>query len=553
MTTPERQACGWHKPWLAGLLVLLWLAVALESRASPFLLLASAGALLLWRPLWQADTRPPLRTLLALGVVLVLLLLPGHWPEVFWLALVASLLAGQLHPRGRVQWARAAALTLVLLLWGLHALPHAVGVPLPDDLVWISGGGLLASLILLALSPVPPPERIQVRGVLESAGALLLLALFSLLTVTLIHETGWAYPAALAAALGGVGLTLLGLSALLGSAVTGGLSNLFTRHLLEQGVPLDEWLAWLLDQQTAHPAPAALLDTALARLLATPWYAGARWTQGGNAQASGRTEGEGWTVRQGSLLLELWPSPEGQALRAQTLNLLEVLALVHHFAAARQRQDAQARLRAAHETGARLTHDVKNLLQSLHGLMALAKAPPAEAAPLLAAHLPQLYERLARTLDKLQTGGSHLDQTFMPAAQWWDELRAWYTARGVAFNGQPQAARGVVRGTMDSVVGVLLENALEKRAAGGAVTVTAAWFEGADGQGVRVCDGGAAVPEDVAAQLFRLPVESAKGLGLGLYQAARTAYRMGYTLTLEENAPGRVCFCLRSRPAPAGG
>jgi signal transduction histidine kinase len=552
MTVPEHQARIWHKPWLATLLALLWLSVALDSRASPFLLLASAGALLLWQPLWQADAKPPVRSLLALAAAAALLVLPSHWPAVLWLGLVAGLLAGQAHACHRMRRAQAGALALVLLLWGLHALPAALTVTVPAFASWLSGGVLLACLVLLAGSPSPPPARIQARSVLESAAVLLLLALLSLLTVTLMHETGWPYPAALAAALGGAGLALLGLAALLGGAVSGGLSNLFSRHLLEQGLPLDEWLAWLLDRQALETRPEALLDAALARLLGTPWYAGARWTLDARSQESGSTPGEAWSVRQGGLLLEVWPSPDGLGLHTQTLNLLQVLALVHHFCAARQQEGAQARLKAAHETGARLTHDMKNLLQSLHGLMALAKAPPAEAAPLLAAHLPQLYERIARTLDKLQ-GGSHLEQTFMPAAQWWQELHARYGARGVAFTGQPRAARGVVRSAMDSVVGVLLENALEKRAAGGPVDVTAAWFEGGDGQGVTVCDSGAAVPDEVAAQLFRLPVESAKGLGLGLYQAARTAYRMGYTLTLEDNVPGRVCFRLRSRLAPAGG
>ena len=110
-----------HATVYATLLALLWLSVALDSRASPFLLLASAGALLLWQPLWQADAKPPVRSLLALAAAAALLVLPSHWPAVLWLGLVAGLLAGQAHACHRMRRAQAGALALVLLAAALLA------------------------------------------------------------------------------------------------------------------------------------------------------------------------------------------------------------------------------------------------------------------------------------------------------------------------------------------------------------------------------------------------------------------------------------------------
>ena len=62
-----------------------------------------------------------------------------------------------------------------------------------------------------------------------------------------------------------------------------------------------------------------------------------------------------------------------------------------------------AYLQAVHETGARLTHDVKNLLQSLYALTSIA--PRGEAGgydALLQRQLPQLTKRLHATLEKLR-------------------------------------------------------------------------------------------------------------------------------------------------------
>jgi len=52
------------------------------------------------------------------------------------------------------------------------------------------------------------------------------------------------------------------------------------------------------------------------------------------------------------------------------------------------------------------------------------------------------------------------------------------------------------------------------------------------------------VSPEVANVLFRAPVRSSAGLGIGLYQAARHAETSGYALTLAENRDGEVCFAL---------
>ena len=72
-------------------------------------------------------------------------------------------------------------------------------------------------------------------------------------------------------------------------------------------------------------------------------------------------------------------------------------------------------------------------------------------------------------------------------------------------------------------------------------------FKPGENPALTVCDDGEAIPDEVVASLFRAPVASRTGLGIGLYQAARHAEFYGYELRVAGNETGRVCFELRQR------
>ena len=67
----------------------------------------------------------------------------------------------------------------------------------------------------------------------------------------------------------------------------------------------------------------------------------------------------------------------------------------------------------------------------------------------------------------------------------------------------------------------------------------------ADAAVLSVCDSGSVVDKAVVDDLFRSPVASENGFGIGLYHAARQAERYGYELRLASNVAGKVCFELR--------
>ena len=67
------------------------------------------------------------------------------------------------------------------------------------------------------------------------------------------------------------------------------------------------------------------------------------------------------------------------------------------------------------------------------------------------------------------------------------------------------------------------------------------------GPRLRISDDGAPVPTGLVEDLFRGPVTSESGLGVGLYQASAFAEQSGYALVLVDNRAGSVCFELSPR------
>ena len=222
--------------------------------------------------------------------------------------------------------------------------------------------------------------------------------------------------------------------------------------------------------------------------------------------------------------------------------------LLGEFYAAKLREQAlrhASYLQAVHETGARLTHDVKNLLQSLNVLCSVAgqdESPASQA--LIRRQLPAIAQRLSATLDKLQRPGD-VQAKQVPLRAWWEALLRQYQGQRVDFSANGVEWETLVpKALFDSVADNLLHNAIAKRAGGTAIRIQATLSGGAVPI-LRVCDSGNAVPPEVANVLLRAPVRSSTGLGIGLYQATRYAETNGYALTLAENRDGEVCFALR--------
>jgi sensor histidine kinase regulating citrate/malate metabolism len=253
--------------------------------------------------------------------------------------------------------------------------------------------------------------------------------------------------------------------------------------------------------------------------------------------------------------LEIVLHTEIELSPALFLHMRLLAQVVGEFYEGKRREAAlrqNAYLQAVHETGARLTHDVKNLLQSLYALTSMAPRDSSDAyAGLLQRQLPQLTKRLNATIEKLRAPEVATRELLVAAQRWWEELERRFAGSDVALKASLGGSRAQLPSTLfDSFVENAIENARAKaaREPGIALSIELAYEAGR--VELTVCDTGSAVPEAVAKHLFREPVERGAGLGIGLFHTARLARQAGYRLELRSNRDGAVCFALASE-APA--
>ena len=226
--------------------------------------------------------------------------------------------------------------------------------------------------------------------------------------------------------------------------------------------------------------------------------------------------------------------------------LIQIAAEFYGAKAREARLRSQQYLRAVHETGARLTHDVKNLLQSLNGILGAAAEvkDDAQVRLLVQRQLPVITQRLAQTLDKLQQPSTD-SQRLLRLTSWWNVLQRLYEREPITFvEARIETDLPIAQSLFDSVADNFLQNALQKRASGPPIEIRVE-LVCRDGRiEFSVTDTGAPMEMETAARLFEWPLPSRNGLGIGLYQAARQADALGYHLRLLDNRAGCVRFAL---------
>ena len=550
---------------VVAMLALLHVAV-FRGVADPWaraLMLAHLGLLLLWQPFLRAEqrvsaTQGAILALVASGVMLWL----DWWLLAFWVVVLAGLVGGKVYQQ-HARWQRRCYLVVLVYLLALLAvaiLPEIA--PRREIDAEIRGYAeylLPVAFVLIAFLPAEPDaaESTHLIDFFYSLFLMLLLVVIILGSFTFMTLRRMPYLEALTYTVfitaGAVLLVALAWNPRSG----GGLGVFFARYLFSIGLPVERWLHFLAELLQAETRPERFLEEAIGALLRLPSVAGVRWQVAGDAE---RHAGEAaipsaHAVDYASSEIELTIYSRyrlGPALRWH-LHLLGQLLGEFYAAKLREEKLRQASyLQAVHETGARMTHDIKNLLQSLSVLTSVAvrqdeHARPEQLQALLRRQLPLIERRLADTLEKFQRP-QVAGETYVSARTWWEALARQYRAEGVEFEAPapPPGAR-LPRSLFDTVADNLMRNALAKRALDAGVRVRVS-LECGGRIALRVCDSGAAVPPEIAATLLRTPVSSRSGLGIGLYQAARLAESGGYRLELESNRQGEVCFALISSP-----
>jgi hypothetical protein len=546
---------------LVAMLVLLHIAAlrGVQDFWARAFMIAHVGLFMLWQPFMQGRQR--LTLVQTLGVVLIaaaILFRLNWWMLGLWVAVLAGVIGGKVF-MFQARWLRVfyllvlAYLVTLLLVW---IVPSGLEIRLEPAIVTLVQVGLPAIFLVLLVLPLEDdsaePQVVDLFYATFLTVVLAALVLGALAYMTIGHV---GYVLALTYSL----LTLAAVLIFLALAWNprggfSGLSMLFSRYLLSIGLPFEQWLHFLADLSRVESRPAEFLRAACEGLGRLPWVTGGEWRTPGISGSFGHTSAHSVEFAGADFEVRLYSRQRPSPSLAWHFSLLG--QLLEQFYTGKQREvklAQQTYVQALHETGARMTHDVKNLLQSLNVLCSAATREDSDSPQLQALirrHLPMVTQRLQITLDKLQRPQMETGR-FVLAAAWWEALQKTWQHRGVEFapsemEGSVLLPKDLFDGTSDN----LLQNALEKRKLDPQVRITAS-FRAGDTVSFRVSDTGRAVPSDIAAGLLRGPVRSETGYGIGLYQAARQAHMLGFVLALVHNEPGRVCFELSGEVRPA--
>lgn len=545
-----------HEHRLLGLILFSLLAaisLGADNDFSRSFLITHFGLFLLWQPVFKREqTFSGPNLLILVTFILVFIIWFNPWLSVFWMLLLLSLLTGRIFARGLGRAAYGLAVIILFLELTLIITPDLFDLPGINSRLQAGTTTVLLGLSLLLVltpsSPSPTRHIDFIRGFM-----VVLLTLFLCMgSVLVTFSTGTEYLHSLASTILIAALFLLALGILWAPrAGFAGLAQLWEKYLLNIGGPFEQWISRLSAiEANASIKPEHFLRTSINHLMGRHWVSGISWVFDHQEQVTGEKTPHSVSFSDDNLRIYLYTyNPVGPALLLHTKLLLSVLTFYYNAKLQEQQLIKQAHLRAIYETGSKLTHDVKNILQSTQTMTQVLldkDTRTEEAREILSTQLPLLTQRLKTTLEKLNTP-ENVNSKSGPLKNWWNQLRTRYNGRHITFEHNLDSDPEIPVDIYDSITENLLENARHKRMIEPDLEIFVDLECDARTLQLRVCDTGTAVPKEVTESLFKESLSSDGGYGIGLYQCYQQATRNGLELKLSENTNGHVCFLLTKK------
>lgn len=533
-------------------------------------LLVHFGLFLLWQPFVSTERKMTLLGLVVLvSLITVVLVTLAGWMLAMWVAILIGIMGGKVFTlqaarRGRFYLVAVFYLFAMLLVWTVPVSLLKV-TNLPDGLRLLVLYGLPFTLLAMMVLPFQAEERdnLQVFDFFYSLIVFLLVVVLVLGGIAAMRITGNEYFRSVMLIVMVFAVALFLLAMLWGSRKGfGGLGSYFSRYLMSVGMPFELWMRRIAELSEGEMSSGRFLQSAMDEVAHVPWLAGGHWSAEDGEGKFGKETAHTVTFAYHSLKVDFFT--ESQLSPALFLHLRLLAQVVGEFYEGKRREQAMkqnAYMQAVHETGARLTHDIKNLLQSLYALTsatvsheAETEKPPVERRrrdqydDMLARQLPRLTQRLQTTLDKLQNPAVAMVAKTMMARDWWHDTTQRHAAPGVELVATGDMTAPLPAALFDTVLENCVENARKKRDADLKITIT---LRAGETPSLSIADSGTPLPANALAELFRAPVMRTRfgGLGIGLFQAHRQAEQMGYDLRVATNVQGCVEFLLEKAPA----
>lgn len=534
------------------------LTIGVEHAWARTLLISHLGMFLLWQPFWRIEDKLGVRGVIFITTAVVVVAFWLNWTFLaLWMGVLVGLVRGGVFTSNqrRTRYFHLAALLYVLFVLLLWVAPHMLGLYTGEFSQNMMHYVMPALLLAMVLVPSEPDLSSRERGIdfFFSIMLMLLVAVLVMGVFVIMSFDNSGFQEALVKLIFILAGTLLVLGWLWNPHFgLSGLKQSFSSYLLNIGTPLEQWLGQLARHAKDTTDAARFMASAAQLLAKLPWLAGVTWQTPDGIGEVGNKSVHVLSFHIGDMELKLWS--KRPATTAMTMHAHLLSQLIGHFYYSKIREvEARhvTRLKTIHDTGARLTHDVKNLLQAFSNLTVAAYEPNTDEGfqKLMQSQLPLLGQRLQATLDKLNGLHPDVGEDMMSADLWWANFKARYENYGVSFyTGRMTSGIYLPAELFNCASENLLQNASRKQLANPAMTITVEFSANPDFIELNVRDSGHAVEERVVQRLFKVAVSSQNGLGIGLYQAGNLAGQHGYSLALVANQDGAVCFRLRSKP-----
>jgi signal transduction histidine kinase len=533
-----------------------------EERWIRAILLIHIGFFVLWHPLWNRLYQHRFRENVLLGIVIAaIIVFPNVWLIAFWQIILLGFMGGRdlVKPVDRfVNIAAILFLSLELFIVSFHQLFLVEELILlyqfaPDFLLWPKYLLLSVPLMFLFITTDDSQEHRYHVDFFHGLTVSMFILIMALGSLTMMSQYEIIMPVAIfQVSLGLIVFILIVSWFWIIYAGEEGVNPLWTRHLYNIGNTFEQWLEHLAQPSNYKNLTCQeFLHTGFEQLITLPWISGIAWHSLYGEEMLGHQDKEKVVITVQSLEVTVYAHYRISGTQYFQIKIL--IQLLEHFHQAKRREAAfaqQAHLQAIHETGAKLTHDIKNLLQSLHAITSVIETYPStkfgDTQRLLQGQMPHLTQRLKRTLDKLQKP-AEFSYSHVPVSLWWDNIKARYRKSKIEFSSHLESENILIpEDLFDNVSENLLQNALMKRKREPDLQIKVVLHIDKRRLQLTVCDDGTPIPKEITNLLLTQPVQSRDGFGIGLYQAVKQLAHTGYVLNIIENVEGQVCFELAS-------
>ena len=511
------------------------------------------GLFLLWQPLWNKEKNLHINN--SLLPLLLLFILSYFYPNeslIIFCLLIAGLIGSRLFSFSTTRSFDLLALSILIILMSIGIIPLTFAqINLPAQFDAYIQAIVLIPILLFFFAPVPDRSQLTrsqidlMHGVLTTT--LVFLVLLGGIVINILY--GVDYIEGLLLTVFIVATLTLGISWFWNPGIGhSGIGVLWNRYAMTIGGPFETWINTLTTLiEEPYITASAFLQAACDHLIENDWLNAIQWHFGTFSISAGNKKGVLFTYKLSDNLSVFiyFKSNPGQALRQHTILLIRMAYQFYLSKVNQEKMRADEHFETIHHTGARLTHDIKNILQSIRTSINIVQFNQHEkqsvAFSLLKQNLDQISTRLESTLAKLKA--PELTNSYQPDTieSWLENFKTMNQQDSVSYQADIQENHEIPSDLFDSVINNLLLNALNKE---DCEHIIVDLTSNSEMIVVTVCDDGNPIEAELEIQLFNKPVSSGNGMGIGLYQSAFMARTFNYELELASNQEGKVCFSL---------